>query len=63
MTIAAIEEVRKLAQNPQIGAFRVHAVLKQKGFNLSRTTCGRVLAQLREIYGYDKPSEASGGGA
>jgi putative transposase len=61
VTLAAIEEVRKLAQNPQIGAFRVHAALKQKGFDLSRTTCGRVLAQVREIYGYEKPK--NGGGA
>jgi putative transposase len=61
VTLAAIEEVRKLAQNPQIGAFRVHAALKQKGFDLSRTTCGRILAQVREIYGYEKPK--SGGGA
>ena len=61
VTLAAIEETRKLAQNPRIGAFRVHVALKQKGFDLSRTTCGRVLAQLREIYGYEKPK--SGGGA
>jgi putative transposase len=61
VNLAAIEEVRKLAQNPEIGAFRVHAALKQKGFNLSRTTCGRILAQVREIYGYEKPK--SGGGA
>lgn len=58
--LRAIEEVRKLAKNPQIGAFRVHAALGQQGINLSRTTCGRVLAQVREIYGYDKPK--SGGG-
>lgn len=61
VTLAAIEEVRKLAQNPHIGAFRVHAALKQKGFDLSRTTCGRILVQVREIYGYDKPK--SGGGS
>jgi putative transposase len=60
VTLAAIEEVRKLARNPEIGAFRVHAALKQKGFDLSRATCGRILAQVREIYGYDKPK--SGGG-
>ena len=60
VTLAAIEEVRKLARNPQIGAFRVQAALKQKGFDLSRATCGRILAQVREIYGYDKPQ--SGGG-
>ena len=59
VTLAAIEEVRKLAQNPQIGAFRTHAALKQKGFDLSRATCGRILARVREIYGYDTPK--SGG--
>ncbi len=58
--LRAIEEVRKLAQNPELGAFRVYAALKQKGFDLSRTTCGRILAQIREIYGYEKPK--SGGG-
>jgi hypothetical protein len=52
--------VRKLAQNPQIGAFRVHTALKQRGFDLSHTTCGRILAQVREICGYEKPK--SGGG-
>src|SRR5215212_2467894 len=60
VTLAAIEEVRKLAQNPQIGAFRVHAALKQRGFDLSRTTCGRILARVRELYGYDKPKSGSG---
>ncbi len=61
VTIAAIEEVRKLARNPELGAFRVHAALKQRGFDLSRATCGRILAQVREIYGYEKPK--SGGGS
>lgn len=60
VNLAAIEEVRKLAQNPQIGAFRVHAALKQRGFDLSRSTCGRILAQVREIYGYDKPKSGDG---
>ena len=60
VTLAAIEEVRKLAQNPEIGAFRVQAALKQKGFDLSRATCGRILGRVRQIYGYDKPK--SGGG-
>ena len=60
VTLAAIEEVRKLAQNPQIGAFRVHAALKQKGFDLSRATCGRILARVREIYGYEKPKSSGG---
>ncbi len=57
---AAVEAIRKLAQNPGLGAFRVHAALKQMGFDLSRATCGRILAQIREVYGYEKP-EAGGG--
>jgi transposase len=56
---AAVEAGRKLAQNPNLGTFRVHAALKQMGFDLSRATCGRILAQVREAYGYEKPE---GGG-
>ncbi len=56
---AAVEAIRKLAQNPGLGAFRVHAALEQMGFDLSRATCGRILAQVREVYGYEKPQ---GGG-
>jgi putative transposase len=51
---AAIEAIRKLAQNPGLGAFRVHAALEQIGFDLSRATCGRILARIREVYGYEK---------
>jgi putative transposase len=58
---AAVEAIRKLAQNPGLGAFRVHAALVQMGFDLSRATCGRILAQVREVYGYEKPQ--CGGGA
>lgn len=61
VNIGAIEEVRRLARNPEIGAFRVYSALKQKGFDLSRATCGRILAQVRQIYGYEKPK--SGGGS
>ena len=57
---AAVEAIRRLAQNPGLGAFRVHAALTQMGFDLSRATCGRLLAQIREVYGYEKPE---GGGA
>lgn len=60
VTLAVIEEVRKLAQNPEIGATRIKAALKQKGFHLSSTTCGRILVRIREIYGYDK-SRSDGG--
>jgi transposase/transposase-like protein len=58
---AAVEAIRKLAQNPGLGAFRAHAALAQMGFDLSRASCGRILAQVREVYGYEKPE--GGGGA
>lgn len=57
---AAIEAIRKLALNPGLGAFRVHAALEQMGFDLSRATCGRILAQIREVYGYEKPESGDG---
>ena len=58
---AAVEAIRRLAQNPGLGAFRVHAarILPQMGFDLSRATCGRILARVREVYGFEKPT---GGG-
>jgi len=31
----------------------------QMGFDLSRATCGRILARVREVYGFEKPT---GGG-
>jgi putative transposase len=58
---AAVEAIRRSAQNPGLGAFRVHAALVQMGFDLSRATCGRLLARVREVYGYEKPQ--GGGGA
>lgn len=57
---AAVEAIRKLAQNPGLGAFRVHAALMQMGFDLSRATCGRILARIREVYGYEKPESGNG---
>jgi putative transposase len=57
---AAVEAIRKLVQNPSLGAFRVHAATRQMGFDLSRATCGRILAMIREVYGYEKPEGGSG---
>ncbi len=57
---AAVEAIRKLAQNPGLGAFCVHAALVQMGFDLSRATCGRLLARVREVYGYEKPQAGDG---
>jgi hypothetical protein len=57
---AAVEAIRKLAKNPGLGAFWVHAALLQMGFDLSRATCGRILAHVRELYGYEKPRGGGG---
>ena len=57
---AAVEAIRRLAQNPGLGAFRVHAAMVQMGFDLSRATCGRILARVREVYGYEKPEGGAG---
>src|SRR5215217_1049369 len=57
---AAVEAIRKLAQNPGLGAFRIHAAMRQMGFDLSRATCGRILATIREVYGYEKPQSGDG---
>jgi hypothetical protein len=35
---------KKLASNPDLGAYRVMAALEQMGIKLSRATCGRLLA-------------------
>jgi transposase len=48
------ETVRKLQQNPGLGAFRMQAALEQMGIYLSRATCGRVMAINRRVYGLKK---------
>jgi putative transposase len=42
--LKAIEAIRRLQQNPHLGAVRVHAALAQMGIHLSPATCGRILA-------------------
>jgi len=53
--LKAIEAVRRLQENPGLGAFRVHAALAQIGIHLSPATCGRILALNRRLYGLEKP--------
>jgi transposase len=55
VTLKAMEAIRRLQQNPNLGEFRVHAALAQIGIYLSPRTCGRVLALNRELYGLEKP--------
>jgi hypothetical protein len=39
--ISTIQEINKLSENPNIGAYRVSAMLEQTGIKLSRATCTR----------------------
>jgi putative transposase len=53
--LKAMDAVRRLQKNPDLGEFRIHAALAQLGIHLSPRTCGRILALNRTIYGYEKP--------
>jgi putative transposase len=57
--LKAIDAVRRLQKNPNLGEFRIHAALAQIGIHLSPRTCGRILALNRRIYGYEKPESGS----
>jgi putative transposase len=54
-TLKAMHEVKKLAENPELGAYRVSAALEQMGIKLSRTTFGRLLAVNRDLYHLQVP--------
>ncbi len=55
--LAAINAIRKLQVNPELGEFRIHAALLQLGIELSPRTCGRILALNRKLYGLPGPSK------
>jgi len=55
--LATKNAVRKLQENPELGAFRIHAALRQMGIHVSRATCGRILAENRALYGLSKPTQ------
>jgi putative transposase len=55
--LAAINAVRKLQVNPDLGAFRIHAVLLRREIELSPHICGWILALSRELYGLRGPSK------
>lgn len=50
-----MQEVRRLARNPALGAYRVMAALEQIGIKLSQATCGRLLSLNRSLYGLEEP--------
>ncbi|HYQ60478.1 MAG TPA: DDE-type integrase/transposase/recombinase [Desulfatiglandales bacterium] len=49
-TLQAMREVKKLAENPELGAYRISAALEQMDIKLSQATCGRILAVNRDLY-------------
>jgi len=55
VTLAINNEIRKLQENPLLGAYRVHTALLRMGINVSPATCGRILAANRRPYGIQKP--------
>jgi transposase len=57
--LRAMNEVRKLQENPELGEFRVSAALAQMRIYLSPRTCGRILVINRELYGLKKPRRGS----
>ena len=57
--LKAMNEVRKMQENPELGEFRVSAALAQLGIYLSPRTCGRILAVNRKLYGLEKPKRGS----
>ncbi len=50
-----IQEIKKLSENPLLGAYRVSAALEQMGIKLSRATCGRYLSINRSLYHLQMP--------
>jgi transposase len=55
--LQAINAVRRLQVNPELGELRIHAALLQLGIELSPRTCGRILALNRKLYGLPGPSK------
>lgn len=46
---------KKQEENPLLGEFRMHAALKQLGISVPPRTCGRIMAQNRQLYGIRPP--------
>jgi putative transposase len=59
VNLKAMNEARKLQENPGLGEFRVSAALELLGIYLSPRTCGRILAVNRKLYGLKKPKRGS----
>ena len=59
MDLATMDFIRRAQENPELGAFRVHAALEQKrGAEVSARAVGRVMAVHRSLYGLGKPKRS-----
>jgi transposase len=58
--ISTIQEIKKLSENPELGAYRVSAALEQMGIKLSPSTCGRYLGINRRLYHLQMPRNKGG---
>jgi len=56
--LRAMNEVKKLQENPELGAYRIHTALLRLGIQLSPRTCGRILALNRKLYHLQMPRKA-----
>ncbi len=57
-TLATVNEIRKLQENPELGAWRVHAALLRMGIRIDPRTCGRIMARNRALYGLETPKRS-----
>jgi transposase len=55
VTLKITNEVRKLQENPLLGKWRMSAALSRLGIEVSPSTCGRIMAANRQLYGIEKP--------
>lgn len=53
--LKAYAAVRRIQENPELGAFRLRAALAREGIGLSARTVGRILTVNRRVYRLEKP--------
>jgi putative transposase len=59
VNLATMDFIRRMQENPELGAFRIHAALEQKrGVEVSVRTVGRIMAVHRNLYGFEKPKRS-----
>ena len=53
--LQTLRAIKRLQENPELGAYRIHTALLQQGITLSPRTCGRILALNRKLYHLQLP--------